>query len=348
MHYPYWTILISSLWLYAAASAGMDAPHNPLQMPANNNPLNVTAPSLYQGTFSNGSLQLELHTQTSHYTGNIRFNGQQYPLQAQEQQGVLQGYFQDQQGHRFYFSVQHQGDFLDFETDGQQFTLQTIDNPTHQAFTPPQTTFTPPQTTVYTPNLLAEFHSLNTQIGHDFQLFMSRLRQWLKGTENTQQSKNLLTLQLLPTSFQLQQKLAQLGVLSSQMGSNMQLSQQNVQLMRQFITLSNKGSRFFEQWSLLLKKILELYDQGDQQGLYLLVQEQLPKAMKNAIAFARNFVVLVNAADKLQYHPLETLVNPENNTQPSLNPKQMFKWETLRNMSQMMRDAMQMISGARQ
>jgi len=325
---------------------------------------------LYQGQFSDGQLQIELHAQLPYYTGILRFRGQQYQIQAQQQEAGLQGYFQDGQGNRFAFTAQLQGGVLDFATDGQHFQLRNnamtvapVTNPLSQAGS--SAPITPPtQTAIPTPNIpqfipqspqamLMQFHSLNTQIGYDFQLFLIRLRQWLSGNvemvdnENVAQaSKALMSQQLLPTALELQHKLAHLGVLSSQMGSIMQLKQQETKLMRQFITLSNKGSRFFEQWYLLLKLMLELHDSGDQRSLYQVAQEQLPGALKNAIAFARNFVVLVHAADNLQYRPLDAPPVNNKNVQPSLNPKQMFKWETLRNMSQMMRDAMRMMGAA--
>lgn len=347
---------------------------------AASNPAYSTA---YQGHFSDGQVHLELQAQPPYYIGTLGYQGQQYPLQAQAQEGALQGYFQDPQGNRFAFNAQQQGDWLDFETDGQHFQLRNqattstpAINPLSQAGSPaplprpaqpypaqshsaqpqpaqPQPAAPLPPFIPQTPQtILAQFHSLNTQIGHDFQLFMIRLRQWINGNlEATQDdntaltSKALISQQLLPTALKLQHKLAHLGVLSSQMGSTMQLNQAETKLMRQFIILSNKGARFFEQWYLLLKLMLELYDSGDQQGLQQVAQEQLPGAVKNAIAFARNFVVLVRTADNLQYRPLDAPRMNSNNAQLSLNPKQMFKWETLRNMSQMMRDAMRMMGG---
>ncbi len=316
---------------------------------------------VYEGQFSDGQLHLELRAQPPYYVGSLQFRGQQYPLQAQQQNHALHGFFQDNQGHRFTFSAQRQAEVLAFVTDGEHFQLRSqvsvpAMNPLSQASTssaPPIAPMTAkiPQFVPQTPQaILSQFHSLNTQIGHDFQLFLIRLRQWLSGNLESTAGENaahasqaLLSQQLLPLALELQRKLAHLGVLSSQIGSIMQLTPQETKLMRQFIILSNKGSRFFEQWYLLLKLMLELYDSGDQQGLYDIAQQQLPVAVKNAIAFVRNFVVLLRAADNLQYRPLDAPSAQQNDTQVTLNPKQMFKWETLRNMSQMMRDAMRIM-----
>gem|GEM_PF-3375591 len=346
-------VILSAFCLCLPRVALADSPVNPLQAPANST-------ASYQGLFGDGQLRLELQAQAPYYMGTIEFNGQQYPLQAQAQEDGLSGYFQDLQGNRFAFSAQYEGAVLSFTTDNRRFQLQPLATQPPNPLTPPlagaglngnsaplliQPT---PQFIPQTPQAtLSEFHSLNTQIGYDFQLFLTRLRQWLSDAVEPEQSKALLTQQLLPTALQLQHKLAHLGVLTSQMGSLMQLNPEETKLMRQFVALSSKGSRFFEQWYLLFKYMLELHDKGDQQGLYQVAQEQLPGAVKNAIAFARTFVTLMHAADALQYRPLDApQVVIEG--QPSLNPRQMFKWETLRNMSQMMRDAMRMMSaGAR-
>ena len=305
--------------------------------------------SLLAGEFANQELYIKLQALThSEYQGEIRFNQSSYPLRAYLQDERLRGQFYDQ-GHGFEFSAWLENSNLWLETGGKRFLLpkrsaHTQANPLvgqSPANYGAEQTLWPQQPE----NMLAAHRSLNSQINHDFQVFMGGVRQWLSGQMQAEQIRQLVISELIPTALSLRHKLTQLALLSSRMEGAMQLSSTESQLMQQFITLGNKGSRFFEQWYLLLDQLLNLYDTAQEEALYGLARERLPHALKNSGAFARNFVLLVKTADAIRYRPLAPDERLSAGQYPSLNPKQILKWETFRNMSQMMREIMQILNG---
>jgi len=308
------------------------------------------APIHYQGQFSDGNLSLVLTSaKPPHYQGELHVNGQHYPVTAQVFAQQLRGSFDTSDG-QFQFSLSPNGEDWLLDSDGHQYHLSRTDTPL--AVTSPNPLNSPGYAAAVPPpaHPLAEHRSLSSQISYEFQLFMSAFKEWLGTTGADPQTGGLVTQRLIPLSLSLKEKLTRQGFLSSQMGTLVTLNTLETQVFRQFATLDNKGARLFEQWHLMLTHMQTFSnrpdDTQDHDNLARLFHDHLPAAVQSTQGFAKNWVVLVQAVDKIAYHAEETTGPhaPSPNNSP-LNPSKVLKWETLRNMSQMMRDAMSILNG---
>lgn len=87
----------------------------------------------YAGTFSGEGMRIELVAQGNAYTGTIHFNGQDFPVKAEEAGGRLEGSF-EHQGASFPFTAMLQGRSLTFTTEGTSYRLKReTANPLAQA-----------------------------------------------------------------------------------------------------------------------------------------------------------------------------------------------------------------------
>ena len=309
------------------------------------------APITYQGQFSDGNLSLVLTPAgPPHYQGELHLNGQQYPVTAQVFAQQLRGSFATPDG-QFQFSLAPAGQDWLLDSDGHQYRLSRTDTPSAApSFNPLNNPGSPPAAVPTSAHPLAEHRSLSSQISYEFQLFMSAFKEWLSTTGASPQTGGLVTQRLIPLSLSLKEKLTRQGFLSSQMGTLVTLNTLETQVFRQFATLDNKGARLFEQWHLMLTHMQTLSnrpdDAQDRDNLSRLFHDHLPAAVQSTQGFAKNWVVLVQSVDKIAYHAEESTgpnASPPNNS--PLNPSKVLKWETLRNMSQMMRDAMSILNG---
>ncbi len=109
-----------------AGTTTTEAANNPLSTQANNsqNPLGGGQNSdPFSGFYKGNSFNLQLNQNANGYSGIISMNGQQYPLQAQQQNGQLVGEF-TANGQNFSFTARLGANKLTFISDGQEYILE--------------------------------------------------------------------------------------------------------------------------------------------------------------------------------------------------------------------------------
>jgi len=110
-------------WLFVVMVIGWGMLSSPILRAASSPP-----PGGYAGTYRDDRLTVKLAAPASgspagNYSGIIRFKGQEYPLTAREQDGWLQGKFEND-GDQFELSAKLEDKVLTFTTDGATYTLR--------------------------------------------------------------------------------------------------------------------------------------------------------------------------------------------------------------------------------
>ncbi|MCP4701795.1 MAG: hypothetical protein GY862_33785 [Gammaproteobacteria bacterium] len=329
-------LLTSGLFLLCAAAVQA----NPLLANTPVNPLTFENSSgdftaSYQGVFSNASLTLELRSRQNLYEGKISFNGRVHPLRGSVQADILQGAFRD--GNKtFFFTAVLAGDRLTLETDGTRFVLNRQTNPGANPGAMPAP-FSPvmadPVLSTDPNELSAEYHALSVQTINQLRRFLSGLKRWLGGTASAAEQ------QLIPGTLILQGNLARLSAVAERMTEVVRLSAPEVRILHRLSATSNKGAEFFYGWHTLLTQVLQLHHAGNKPKLKTLAVTRLPVGIRNTVALTRNLVSLIQTSNRIKQ--IRTMKRASS---ASLNPSKFFKWETLRNMSEMMRDGMDILN----
>jgi hypothetical protein len=351
---PLYQMCLTVLLFVTFPSHAEISKQNPLSLAPQISPnidKNITQQNLYEGNFSNAEMHLSLRAYEGQFTGQMQFKGQTYPLQGQLQADVLTGGF-FYENHRHPFTAHSNGQVLILESGGQQRQLQRVlkqvppkqtksnlsTKPTHL---PPMLEWNLNIEELSPQRLLLEHRSLSTHVIFDFQLYLSHLRQWVNGVTPTEEVGTLLQYKLIPLALSLRDKFNRLGLLSSRINSKLRLKPQEAVLLTQFVHFSNRGSRFFEQWSFLLTQVLQLSQEKNDSNLRHLVKERLPASIQNTVSLAKTLSQLATAVDKIQFRPAKMQAE---NAYKHLKSSNLLKWETLKSMSETMRDAMTMLN----
>lgn len=309
-----------TFWLLL--SLAVDAPAQ-----AFSNPLQASATAEFSGIFSDGSLRVELSGRDTHYTGYITSQGQRYPLRAARGGNLLRGRFSKGRQH-FTFTSHLQGEELVLISGDTEYRLQ------RERFAPPF----PLQDSL----LGDDYAALSIRTGLELHQFVAGLRYWLSGIVTDQQALFMVEAHLLPGAGRLRADLEQLASFLRTAQRRLSLSALEQQGLRELAELSHKGMVFFRDWEILLQKMLDLYGADQKAQLQRLARSRLPLAVKAGVAYTHDFSVLLRAAGHIS-----SLQAQRRATAASLAPNSLLEWETLHNMSETMREGMDMFKAWR-
>jgi hypothetical protein len=271
----------------------------------------------FAGRFGNDELGIEIQGNGFYYHGTLEVGGQSYPLQATRQGEGLSGTFAAHEKH-YPMRLFYQDQSLVLESSGRRHVL----NRQHEA----QRVLT---------GQGQEYTRLSLRTGLDLHAFVAALRYWLDGGLNEAQAVYVIEAHLLPGAENLARQLDSLEQLLHGMRAGTALSASENQQLHKLIELCNKGVRFFRDWQSLLQNLLRLRQAGDQAAVQQLAALKLPRAISASVAYLRDYMHLVRAAAYLQQ-------SKQQPSAASLAPEKILKWETLRNMSEPMRDGLEM------
>lgn len=325
----------------------------------------------YQGRFHGDGLGLNLEAGTDNsFRGEIRRGDQSYPLRAELTGKQLRGHFFDRE-QSYPFTLFQRNQFLWLETGGTSYRLQREAaapqpsplppaNPLGKASPGPPMTPSPspsvpspsvgepprmgmrlPAPPGMTDNPFEHYRELSEQVRADFGNFLAALRQWTQGESAS--TSDPVRRQLLPLSLGLKNQLHELTGLSARMSQAPGMKPKEISLLRSLGRVSETGAGYFASWHELFQQLLALNQRGEQEKLRTLAAERLPVAARNTLTLARNLTMLLQWVDKL-----EKLKTGGNSPASRLEPSKLLKWETLRNMSEMMRDGMRILKDRRQ
>jgi len=329
--------------LIMVAAWGTDNPMVPIGMQAS-----TGVESQYQGIFSNAEVTLTLHAHGTRYTGEVEYQGQFYPLEANIEQDALRGQFYFE-GNSYPFSVNRQGDNVRYETGGRAFMLQVR---TQVQFSMPfpvpggafpgngfsPTSFMP--SSVSSDNIALALKNLSQELGQDVQAFLSVTNQWLDHKLPENQAIQVLEQQLLPQSFALSNKITQLARLANQGRSSLQLNAKEKLVLRRVEALARKGAKFFNDWYTLLGQLSRLYRSGNREQLQTIARHYLPSAIQGSTDFARQYIQHTALLNKINL-----IKSAQDGPSLTMNPASLLKWQTLNNMSETMRQGLDLFQG---
>lgn len=350
-------VLLFCLLLTSGLRAQTVSPQNPLARAQN-----VTPPTQavdFQGQFSGEGISLKLYQQGGDYQGQLTYQGQTYPLKASIDGKALRGFFY-QQTHAFAFSAHLLGRQLNLQSGEAHFLLTATSQEETPA--PPVAASAPPanaekfpvpaalQANVAPPlppplpalpegNLQAQFQTLAIQTGSEFRLFMGTLERWLARRLSNVQAAVLTEQFLLPQTYVLQQRLAHLSTLAAQLGNQPAIRAEDAAVLRRLARISEQGAGLFQQWHSLLGNMQQAVKQERHAELQQLATAQLPQLIQATSHYVKPLSLLVRAGRTLKA-PASSAQRPQI---PSANPSRLLKWQTLHNMSEMMREGMTML-----
>lgn len=331
--------------------------YNPLQQHSGTN---LNEHTNWQGTFSDGQVSLSLQGDGQHYTGSLTINKQYYPATAQPEGHYLLGTF-NSQAHYFQFTLMPQSGAFLLDSEGNQFLLRRTNTyqSSRQAAKNKYANLPPQQQ-------LIQHHRLNQRIRKDFQQFLQQLWYWMGGDAQKSAGKRgnapqlqgmaLLRQQLIPQVQALHLEFQELTRLSQQLEQSGAFGKNATAVFHRFTLLGERGTVLLGKWQQLLEYLAQVDWRKDNQNLYKKLKKVLPVATQNLIILAKNFVVLARISSHIPPKlkggsPMQSLsAMPVPEIPPSVmnvmpgggNPTQL-KWEIMRNMSEMMRDAMRMM-----
>lgn len=291
------------------------------------------------GHYANPEVRLQLNAHGTRYTGVVEYQGQVYPLEASWSRDGLQGQFYYQgQGHGF--SAVPTAEGIRYETGGRAFSLAR--QATMEAPPSPSSPMEPPLTPVPKDQIALELKSMAREIRRDLQRFLQALQQWLDQNLPEDQAVQLLEQHLLPQSLTLNTTLEQLARLASQGRAELGLSSSEQQVLGRLAVLTHKGARFFQDWYSLLNQLDQRYRAGQRESLQQMASEHLPQAVRGSVGFSRQYVRLVALVEKIK-----TIRTAHGGDPIALNPASLLKWQTLNNMSDTMRQGLDVFQDLR-
>jgi hypothetical protein len=312
---------------------------------ASANPLAMIASEdVFEGDFSHPQLTLSIAKNGQFYQGFIQRGEQRYPFKAARRDKILRGFFTAEKQH-YPLRLTHEDHSLILATGQARYHLNRVSSPAPTLpAAPASATPAPPQPappqpgqqkTAAPPQQSFDYTALSISTGLRLHQFVGALRYWLSGAVTEQQAVYLMHAHLLPETDALILQLKQLETLLGATTLSASLASMERQYVRKLVELSGKGVSFFQDWRKLLEQLLRLRTAGNQAELTQLTASRLPLAVNGSVAYLRDFTLLVRASGSIP-----GLQQPGLNPSASLAPDKILKWETLRNMSEAMREGM--------
>ncbi|GEM_PF-5015392 len=291
----------------------------------------------FQGVFANSEVHLVLQYRNGYYVGEVKYQGQAYPLDASIQGGRLHGWFY-QQGNGYPFVLHREGEIIHYETGGRAFALRPAAPPLPLPELPPpanaaEALWAAP---VSPEELARELTASARHVRESLRRFMETVAGWLDQNLPDGEAARRLEQELIPQALALRTRLQRVQQLAAQGREQLQVAEADAQLLQRYEQVTGKGQKLFNDWHQLLSHLAEYYQNGKQAELQQLASQYLPPATQGSTGFSRQFVQLSARIEKI---PALQSATPLNAKIP--NPASLLKWQTLNNMSETMREGIE-------
>lgn len=191
--------------------------------------------------------------------------------------------------------------------------------------------------------LLTEFQQLTNQIASNYQLFLSDLDRWTRGTLSDEQ----MFQRVPPLSITLNQQFTRFSAITAELAPHIANTPDELQAMQALQNLGIQGAQGFQQWNLLFTQVENAVQQNDLATATQLLQQYYPTLLNGTVAFAKQLAALGETQIETDTidgtsSPIATTATPSSSEQmlqmqQELQTQQQY-YQTMSNINQMMHE----------